>query len=46
MANFESLSDIDLGLPVAFLLRAKCAPVARNLGVSVGSNVVRVIRAD
>ena len=46
MANFESLSDIDLGVPVAFLLRAKCAPVARNLGVPIGSNVVRVIRAD
>ncbi len=44
MANYESLSEMDFGVPVAFLLRAKCAPVSRNLGVPVGTNVVRVIR--
>jgi len=46
MANFESLSDFDYGVPVAFLLRAKCLPVARNLGVPQNTNVVRVVRAS
>ena len=44
MANYESLSDADLGVPIAFLLRAKCRPVASSLGVSVGSNVVRILK--
>ena len=43
MANYESLSEMDFGVPVAFLLRAKCVPVARSLGVPVGTNVVRVL---
>ena len=42
MANFESLSDMDLPVPVAYLLRAKCIPVASSLGVPVGTNVVRI----
>ncbi len=42
MANYESLSDRDVGVPVVFLLRAKCVPVARDLDVPVGTNVVRV----
>jgi uncharacterized protein with ATP-grasp and redox domains len=42
MANFESLSDEDIGIPVVYLLRAKCIPVAGLLGVEVGTNVVRV----
>ncbi len=45
MANYESLSGRDLGVPVVFLLRAKCAPVAASLDVPVGTNVVRV-KAD
>ena len=44
MANYESLSEFDYGVPVAFLLRAKCIPVAKSLGVSVNSNVVRIMR--
>lgn len=43
MANFESLNKRDLGIPIAFLLRAKCEPVADSLDVDVGVNVVRVI---
>lgn len=43
MANYESLSEYDYGVPVAFLLRAKCGPVARSLGVEVDTNVVRVL---
>lgn len=42
MANYESLSDDRLPVPVAHILRAKCQPVADSLGVAVGTNVVRV----
>lgn len=42
MANYESLSETDMPVPTAFLLRAKCKPVADSLGVRVGTNVVRV----
>lgn len=38
MANYEALSDSGIG-PVAFLLRAKCDPVARSLGVRKDQNV-------
>jgi uncharacterized protein with ATP-grasp and redox domains len=46
MANFESLSDEDIGIPITYLLRAKCIPVAGLLGVKVGTNVVRVQSAS
>ncbi|MDT8358163.1 MAG: ARMT1-like domain-containing protein [Methanomicrobiaceae archaeon] len=39
MANYESLSEERLGVPVAYLLSAKCVPIARSIGVSVGSMV-------
>lgn len=42
MANYESLSDEDLCIPIAYLMKAKCIPVAKSLGVSVGDNVVRI----
>ena len=42
MANYESLSDRSIGVPIVFLLRAKCVPVAASLNVPVGTNVVRV----
>jgi len=42
MANFESLSDQDVPIPVVHILRSKCAPVAEALGVPVGINVVAV----
>ncbi len=38
MANYECLSESDLN-NVAFLLTAKCEPVARDIGVEVGSMV-------
>jgi len=38
MANFEALSDTDVG-PIVYLLRAKCHPVARSLGVLKDQNV-------
>ena len=39
MANFESLSEMDNLPPVAYLLAAKCKPVADELGVPVGSKI-------
>ncbi|MFW6128024.1 MAG: damage-control phosphatase ARMT1 family protein [Halobacteriota archaeon] len=39
MANYECLSDSPL--PVAFLLTAKCKPVADSLGVSVGDMIAK-----
>lgn len=42
MANYESLSDQDAGMPKVFILRTKCGPVARSLGVPESINVVRV----
>jgi uncharacterized protein with ATP-grasp and redox domains len=42
MANYESLGDRDIGVPVAFVLRAKCVPVADSLHVKTGTNVVRL----
>jgi uncharacterized protein with ATP-grasp and redox domains len=41
MANFESLSDMDLR-PIAYLLRAKCLPVAKAIGAKKEDNVVKV----
>jgi len=43
MANFESLGEENLGVPVAYLMKAKCIPVASEMGVEVGSNVAKMI---
>lgn len=42
MANYESLSDQDAGMPKVHLLRTKCSAVARSLNVPEDINVVRV----
>jgi uncharacterized protein with ATP-grasp and redox domains len=39
MANFESLSEMENLPPVAYLMAAKCKPVADEAGVPVGSKV-------
>ena len=39
MANFESLSELENLPPVAYLMAAKCKPVADEAGVPVGSKV-------
>ncbi|MDD1699348.1 MAG: ARMT1-like domain-containing protein [Methanoregula sp.] len=39
MANFESLSEMDNLPPVAYLLAAKCKPVADEVGVPVGAKI-------
>lgn len=36
--NYETLSDVDA--PIAFLLKAKCPVIAKDLGVEVGSLVL------
>lgn len=43
MANFESLSEMDNLPPVAYLMAAKCKPVADEVGVPVGSKVALLI---
>lgn len=43
MANYESLSDQSIGIPITYILRTKCVPVAESLGVDTDINVVRVI---
>jgi len=45
MANFEALSDCDYS-PIAFVMRAKCNPVARAVGARKDDNVVRVYERD
>jgi len=42
MANFESISEINNLPPVAYLLAAKCGPVAQELGVPVGVKVAKL----
>ena len=42
MGNYESLSDDELPIPVAHVLRTKCVPVADSIGVPLNQNVVYV----
>lgn len=42
MANYESMSERDFGMPKVHILRTKCSAVARSLGVPESINVVRV----
>jgi len=42
MANYECLSDAEFK-PIAFLLMAKCEPVAEDLGVKKGDMVAKVV---
>lgn len=42
MANYESLSEENFK-PIAYLLRAKCEPVANSIGVKKGMSVARLI---
>lgn len=41
MGNYESLSESELK-PIAYLLRTKCKPVARDMGLPKDINVVKV----
>jgi uncharacterized protein with ATP-grasp and redox domains len=42
MANFESLSESPFR-PIAYLMRAKCRPVAEAVGAQKNDNVVRLV---
>lgn len=44
MGHWETLPEFTLPTPTAFLLRTKCAPVARSLGVPLGRNVVKLLK--
>ena len=41
MGNYETFSETDYR-PIAYLLRTKCAPVARNMGLDMNINVAKV----
>ena len=44
LGNYEGLGEMDLkDKPVFSLLNAKCDPVARNIGVKKGDNVVLML---
>lgn len=43
MANYEATSGRSIPVPVVHILRSKCAPVARSLGVPQNVNVVKVV---
>ncbi len=45
MANFEALSETDIA-PIAYLLRTKCTPVARAMGLRKDINAVKLFRGD
>lgn len=42
MANYEVFSELDYR-PITYLLRIKCEPIARSLGLKTGINVLRVM---
>ena len=42
MGNYESLSDEELPVPIAHVLRTKCGPVANSMGIPLNQNVVYV----
>ncbi|MEM3444747.1 MAG: ARMT1-like domain-containing protein [Thermoplasmata archaeon] len=42
MANFEALSETGIR-PIAYLLRAKCRPVAESIGAKINENVARLL---
>lgn len=44
MGNAETLTEMELKQPHAFLLRTKCNPVANYFGVERGKNIAKLIR--
>ena len=44
MGNYETLSELEcMGVRVLFLMKAKCNPIARSIGVKRGANVALLI---
>ncbi|MBS7655499.1 DUF89 family protein [Candidatus Bathyarchaeota archaeon] len=44
MAHYESLTEENLETPIAYLLTAKCSPVAESLGVERGQAVIKLFK--
>lgn len=44
MANYEYITEVEsfLGIPIIYVLIAKCRPVAKDLGVPLGKAVIKV----
>lgn len=40
---YESLTEISVETPICYVLKAKCVEVAKDLGVSTGENVVKIV---
>ncbi len=47
-SNFETLSfNLEkISNPIAFILKTKCAPIARSLGVNLGDNVLGLVEPE
>jgi uncharacterized protein with ATP-grasp and redox domains len=45
MGHWETLPEFSIPIPTAHLLRTKCEPVARSLGVSKGRNIMKLLNA-
>lgn len=43
MANYETLTEHNFG-PIAYLLKAKCVPVAKDIGVELGQSVAWLVK--
>ncbi len=46
MANYEATSGRPVPVPIVHILRSKCGPVARSLGVPQNVNVVKVVMPE
>jgi len=46
MANYETLSDQTMRVPMAFFLMAKCDPIAIDLGVEKGSAIAKLVKSS
>jgi uncharacterized protein with ATP-grasp and redox domains len=46
MGNYESMTELDLPNPVVHILRTKCIPVAKHIGVPRDRNVVMIRRSE
>jgi len=45
-SNYESLNWAEVGVPVCFLFKVKCAPIGRTISMPVGSNVLMLKEWD
>jgi len=43
LGNYEGLTELESDKPIFCLLNAKCNPVAKNIGVNMGDNVILML---